>query len=62
MVVVADTTPIINFYFIGELNLLEKIYQKIVIPDAVLKELVEHKKFRITMEEIKKTSFIEIQF
>ena len=38
MVVVADTTPIINFYFVGELNLLEKIFQKIVLPNVVLNQ------------------------
>jgi len=39
MVVVADTSPINYFVLIGQIDLLEKLYSRILIPPAVLAEL-----------------------
>ena len=40
MIVVSDTSPIMNLAVIGQLNLLEKLYQKVIIPEAVFHELL----------------------
>lgn len=39
MIVVSDTSPITNLAAIGQLDLLQKLYQKVVIPSAVYREL-----------------------
>lgn len=41
MIVVADTSPIINLAAIGQLDLLRRLYGTIWIPDAVYREIVE---------------------
>lgn len=40
MVVISDTTTITNLMHIGHLNLLEKLFGKILIPSEVYKELI----------------------
>ena len=39
MIVVSNTSPIMNLAVAGHLNLLEQLYDKIFIPEAVLQEL-----------------------
>lgn len=39
MIIVSDTTPINYLVLIGEIDLLEKIYQRILVPQAVANEL-----------------------
>jgi len=39
MIVVSDTSPIINLAAVGQIQLLQKLFQKIVIPQAVYKEI-----------------------
>ena len=38
--IVSSASPIINLSKINRLDLLEKLYQKIIIPGAVFKELI----------------------
>lgn len=38
--IVSNASPIINLSKINRLDLLEKLYQKIIIPEAVFKELI----------------------
>ncbi len=40
MIVVSDTSPITNLAAIGQLDLLQKLYNHIVIPQAVYDEMV----------------------
>ena len=39
MIVVSDTSPITSLAAIGQLDLLQKLYSKILIPEAVYQEL-----------------------
>ena len=41
MIVIADTSPIINLAAIGQLDLIRRLYGNIWIPDAVYREIVE---------------------
>ncbi|MBU1664625.1 MAG: DUF3368 domain-containing protein [Gammaproteobacteria bacterium] len=41
MIVVADTSPIINLAAIGQLDLLHRLYGTLWIPDAVYREIAE---------------------
>ena len=42
MIVVSNTSPITNLAAIGQLNLLQQLYQQIVIPQAVYQELTRY--------------------
>ena len=39
MQIVSNTTPISELYKIGQLELLQRVYNRILIPEAVLQEL-----------------------
>ncbi len=39
MIVVADTTPLNYLVLIGEVEILSRLYQSVIIPEEVLKEL-----------------------
>lgn len=39
MIVVSDTSPITNLAAIGQLDLLRQLYQQVIIPEAVFREL-----------------------
>ncbi len=39
MIVIADTSPINYLVQIGEVELLEKFYEQVIIPNAVFEEL-----------------------
>lgn len=60
MVVVSDTSPISGLYRIGSLHLLQLLYQKVVIPDAVFRELLKLKSFGYDLKEILSADWIEI--
>ena len=40
MIVVSNTSPVINLVAVNQLNLLQKLYGKVVIPQAVYDEIV----------------------
>ena len=39
MIVVSDTSPITNLLKIGKINLLQEIFEDIIIPEGVYEEL-----------------------
>lgn len=45
MIVIADTTPIISLLKINRLDLLEKAFGEVLIPDAVYAELTADERF-----------------
>ena len=50
MIVVSDTTAISNLLQIGEIEILEQLYGKIILPQTVYEELLvlEERGFKIT--------------
>lgn len=44
MIVVSDTSPLSNLFVINRLDLLQKLYNRIIIPSAVMNELLELEK------------------
>ena len=50
MIVVSDTTPIISLIKINRLDLLEKLFQEVLIPDAVYRELTTNQSFSAEAE------------
>ncbi|MSS71872.1 MAG: DUF3368 domain-containing protein [Candidatus Latescibacteria bacterium] len=39
MIVISNTSPIVNLAAIGQLDLLQKLYEKVLIPQAVYREI-----------------------
>lgn len=50
MIVVSDTTPLVSLMKIGRLNLVERLFGDIQIPDAVYNEFVGFLRSRIAID------------
>ncbi len=59
MIVVSNTSPIMNLAVVGQLQLLEQLYHKVRIPEAVLQELVALDLSQIQGKSIQTISWIE---
>lgn len=59
MIVISDTTPIISLLKIEKLDILEKLFQKIIIPDAVYKELTDNRQFQEEADIVRESQFIQ---
>ncbi len=61
--VISNASPLIALSNISQLELLEKLFQKIIIPKAVYQEVVEEGKGRIGAKEVKKAidKWIEVK-
>lgn len=60
MLVVSNTSPLINLAMIGELDLLRKLYDVIYIPQAVFDEIVIKGEGQIGAKEIKNSEWIKV--
>lgn len=60
MIVVSDTTPLISLLKTGHLNLLEKYFGEVQIPEAVFNELTVNTKFAGEAEQIRNCQFIQV--
>lgn len=59
MIVVSDTSPLISFLKIDRLDILEKLFGKIIVPEAVYAELVNNYEFSTEAQIIRQNNFIE---
>lgn len=60
MIVISDTTPIISLMKVQRLELLEKMYGKILIPKAVYRELTENPSYAKEAEMIRTLDYLEV--
>ena len=60
MIVVSDTTPIISLLKADCLELLQRLYGKVLIPMAVYKELTENPSYEKEAEIIKASDFLYV--
>jgi predicted nucleic acid-binding protein len=44
MIIISDSSPLISLAIIGQLGLLEKLYDDIYIPAAVFEEVIQAEK------------------
>ena len=58
MMVVSDTTPLISRLKIERLELLEKLFGNVLIPQAVYDELIADERFKLETEQLKQKKFI----
>ncbi len=61
MIVVSDTTPLISLLKINRLDLLEKLFGEVFIPQAVFNELTADERFQLEAEQIRQRDFIFIK-
>lgn len=52
MIVVSDTTPLISLLKIDRIDLLERLFGEILIPQAVFDELTANERFRLEVDQI----------
>ena len=57
MIVISDTAPIISLLKAGHLELLEKLYGNVLVPNAVYYELTENPAYPDEAEIIKKVKW-----
>ena len=60
MIVVSDTTPIISLMKAGQLELLQKLFGVVYIPEAVYRELTENEAFSEEAKLVRELSLIHI--
>ncbi len=61
MIVISDTTPIISLLKAGKLEVLEKLYQTIVVPEAVYGELTRNHTYEEEKKVIERCEFFTIE-
>ena len=59
MIVVSNTSPIVNLAVVGRLDLLRQLYDKIIIPQAVYHELVILGTGQPGASQVKESAWIE---
>ena len=53
MIVVSDTTPLISLLKINRLDLLEKLFGEVLLPEAVFNELTVDERFQLEAKLIR---------
>jgi len=61
MIVISDTTPILSLLKAGHLELLEKLYGNVLIPNAVYHELTENPVYIEEARIIKAIKFLSLK-
>jgi predicted nucleic acid-binding protein len=61
MIIVSNTSPIINLTIVGQLNLLEQLYGNVIIPQAVYDEIMIEGHGQPGADEIDRLDWIEIR-
>ncbi|MCQ2612633.1 MAG: DUF3368 domain-containing protein [Treponemataceae bacterium] len=60
MIVISDTTPLISLLKINRLDLLEKLFGQVQIPQGVFIELTENPRFQYEANIVKESQFINV--
>ena len=61
MIVVSDTTPLISLLKINCIDLLEKLFGQVLIPQAVFEELTADERFKLEADQISSRQFIIVR-
>ena len=60
MIIVSDTSPISGLLVIGRLDLLPRIYGKVIIPQVVFEELLALEGYGYNLEELHEAPWLEL--
>jgi hypothetical protein len=61
MNIVSNASPLINLAWIGQLDLINRLYGQVIIPEAVWNEIVIQGKDQPGSGEVKKAEWIQVQ-
>ena len=61
MIVISDTTPIISLLKTGRLELLQKLFQVVYVPNAVYKELTENEIYVDEAQMVQECEFLFVE-
>ncbi len=61
MIVISDTTPILSLLKAGRLDLLQKLYESVIIPESVYNELTINPLFIDEKEKITECPFLRVE-
>ncbi len=61
MLVVSDTSPLINLAIIGRLDLLPRLYGQVIVPEAVFHEIVVQGAGELGAEEISQADWVKVK-
>ena len=61
MLVISDTTPILSLIKAGRLDLLEKTFGRVLIPDAVYAELTRNPAYANEARQVREADFIILE-
>ena len=61
MIIVSNTSPISNLAKVGHLNLLQQLYETVLIPSAVYEELLDEGAGEIVIRAVKAAMWLKIQ-
>ncbi len=59
MIVVSDATPIISFLKINRLDILNKLFGEVLLPEAVYEELTSNSAFQEEAEQVRACEFFK---
>lgn len=57
MIVISDTTPLISLLKINRIDLLEKLFGDVLIPQAVFEELTIDERFQLEADQIRQKNY-----
>ncbi len=61
MIVISDTTPIISLLKVHQIDLLEQLFGKVIIPSEVYEELTVDNRFYNEIADLQECDFFEIE-
>ena len=61
MIIVSNTSPLSNLATVGQINLLQKLYQTVLIPAAVYHELLDERAGEIVVKAVQSAIWLKIQ-
>ena len=59
MIVISDTTPIVSLIKISRIDLLEKLFGEVCIPEAVFRELTTNTIFESEAKVVQNSPFLK---
>ena len=61
MIIVSDTSPISNLAKVGQLDLMQQIYGKVIIPKAVYEELLDERAGETVITAVKSAVWLQVE-
>ncbi|WKN46299.1 DUF3368 domain-containing protein [Tunicatimonas pelagia] len=60
MIIISDTSSLSGLLVIGRLDILEQVYQRVIIPQAVYEELLTLERYGYDLQAIQKATWLKV--